>query len=50
MKDKDGASGGDIVGLLTEENGSKGVTQEKKRGFNHEFLDALYFQSDMRLR
>lgn len=32
MKDKDGASGGDIVGLLTEENGSKGVTQVKKRG------------------
>lgn len=32
MKDKDGASEGDIVGLLTEENGSKAVIQgEKKR-------------------
>lgn len=34
MKGKDGASGGDIVGLLTEENGSKAVIQgwEKKEG------------------
>ena len=27
MKGKDEASGGDIVSLLTEENGSKGVMQ-----------------------